>query len=188
MTMSEPSPPIVSEQMELDGLTLSQGVSLAKTYHRRAAEQELRARVPVYGLKFAAWLASFDPDTQLWKTSGGSLLGQMMHPGDGSEEFSGTWPRSGMTRNGIAYQLPQLVPNTIGREFGLLPTPIKTDGFTIKQFSAGTQLKAELNGYQPRFWGRLVANGFTLEEVCQTYERMMGFPPRHTDLPPAETL
>lgn len=41
----------------------------------------------------------------------------------GLTEFSETWPRSGMTRNGIAYLLPPLVPRIDANEFGSWPTP-----------------------------------------------------------------
>jgi hypothetical protein len=62
--------------------------------------------------------ASFDLDTQSWRTYQTCLL----ETGDlGLEPFSGTWPRSGMMRNGIAYQLPPLVLNTT--EIGSLPFP-----------------------------------------------------------------
>jgi hypothetical protein len=37
--------------------------------------------------------------------------------------FSETWPRSGLMRNGIAYQLPPLVPLTDATGPGLWPTP-----------------------------------------------------------------
>ena len=62
--------------------------------------------------------ASFDLDTQSWRMYQTCLL----ETGDlGLEPFSGTWPRSGMMRNGIAYQLPPLVPSTT--EIGSLPFP-----------------------------------------------------------------
>lgn len=38
-------------------------------------------------------------------------------------EYSQTWPRSGMMRNGIAYRLPTLAPAIGGTEFGSLLTP-----------------------------------------------------------------
>lgn len=65
------------------------------------------------------FLASFDPATSSWRTSQFSLLG-------GLDEFSGTWPRSGMTRSGIAFQLQPLAPLTKGTASGLLPTPLAT--------------------------------------------------------------
>lgn len=46
----------------------------------------------------------------------------------GWEEYSETWPRSGMTRNGIAYQLPTLAHLTGATESGLWPTPSARDG------------------------------------------------------------
>jgi len=49
-----------------------------------------------------AW---FDPDTQSWKTCQGTLLSD-------SEMSRPIWPRSGMTRNGTAYQLPPSAPRT----------------------------------------------------------------------------
>ena len=61
-----------------------------------------------------AW---FDQGSRSWRTWQRCLL-------EGWAIFSGTWPRSGMTRNGIAYRRPPLVP--LIKEIGsgsLLPTP-----------------------------------------------------------------
>jgi len=49
-----------------------------------------------------AW---FDPDTRCWKTCQGTFLSDL-------EMFKPIWPRSGMTRDGIAYQLPPSAPRT----------------------------------------------------------------------------
>src|SRR6185436_8568252 len=51
-----------------------------------------------------------------WKTSRHSAA-------EDSVLFSETWPHSGMTRNGIAYQLPRLVPHMFASACGLWPTP-----------------------------------------------------------------
>ena len=57
--------------------------------------------------------ASYDPDTQSWKTfPATSLLG--------SEPYKASWPRSGMTVDGTAYQLPPSAPRTSATEFSLL--------------------------------------------------------------------
>lgn len=40
-----------------------------------------------------------------------------------SPPFSGTWPTSGMTRDGVAYELPPLVPLTADSGSSSLPTP-----------------------------------------------------------------
>ena len=83
-----------------------------------ASGSSIRARV--FGQSSPASLANYDPDTSSWRTSQLSLLG-------GFGEFSETWPRSGMTRNGTAYQLPPLAPLTRGTASGLLPTPAASE-------------------------------------------------------------
>jgi hypothetical protein len=60
-----------------------------------------------------AW---FDPDSRSWKTWQLCLV-------EGWEPFSGTWPRSGLMRNGIAYRRAPLVRLTDAIGCGLLPTP-----------------------------------------------------------------
>jgi hypothetical protein len=93
----------------------------------RARTSALLARAPgspglarVFGQSTPASLASYDPATSSWRTSQLSLLAD-------SESFSGTWPRSGMTRSGTAYQLQPLAPLTAGIGSGSWPTPTKTD-------------------------------------------------------------
>ena len=49
-----------------------------------------------------AW---YDPNTRSWRTFQATLDSD-------SEAFNETWPRSGMTRDGIAYQLPPSAPRT----------------------------------------------------------------------------
>src|SRR4051795_11165225 len=60
--------------------------------------------------------ARFDPDSSSWRTYPDS-------EGEDSTLYSGTWPRSGMTRNGTAYQLPSLARPTDAIGSGLWPTP-----------------------------------------------------------------
>jgi hypothetical protein len=69
-----------------------------------------------YGQSSPELLASYDPATSSWRTSQLCLDGEL-------SEFSETWPRSGLMRNGTAYQLPPLVRLTDATECGLLPTP-----------------------------------------------------------------
>ena len=57
--------------------------------------------------------AYFDPDTQSWKTS------QVTFQQD-SEPYKASWPRSGMTVDGIAYQLPPSAHRTSVIEFSSL--------------------------------------------------------------------
>jgi hypothetical protein len=72
--------------------------------------------------------ASVNPDGSWRKTSQGYC--QVML--DGSlEPFSETWPRAGMTRNGIAYQLRPLAPLTDATASGSWPTPCAEDAKNV---------------------------------------------------------
>jgi hypothetical protein len=73
----------------------------------------------VFGPSSHELLASLAPDMRSWRTSLRSLL-------EDSTAFSETWPRSGMTRSGIAYRLQPLAPLTRGTGSGSSPTRTKT--------------------------------------------------------------
>lgn len=75
-----------------------------------------------------AW---FDRNTRSWRTWQRCLV-------EGWEPFSGTWPRSGMTRSGIAYRRAPLVRLTDGTVSGsLLPTPEASNTKAVALRSAG---------------------------------------------------
>ena len=66
--------------------------------------------------------ATYDPATCSWRMSGDTYLWD-------SGTYSGTWPDSGMTRNGVSYELPQ--PAHLTDESGcssLLMTPVAAEG------------------------------------------------------------
>lgn len=65
------------------------------------------------GLSWRTPFAFYDPDSSCWRTSQGTFL-------SGSDEFSETWPPSGMTRGGCAYELPMWEHPTGGRGSSLL--------------------------------------------------------------------
>ena len=103
------------EQTESE-LTQSVAAFRAKTSARLDKVQELKAKGLAYGLSTLALLANYDHKSSSWKTSQRCLV-------EGWTKFSETWPRSGMMRNGTAYQLPPLVRLTDATGSGLLPTP-----------------------------------------------------------------
>jgi hypothetical protein len=111
----ETLPPSDCGQMELK-LTPSAVVSPAKTFRSRAKALASQASDRGSGQNMPVLLASFDLELSLWKTSPRFAI-------EDSTVFSGKWPRSGMMRNGIAYQLPPLAPLTGGIGSGSLPTP-----------------------------------------------------------------
>jgi len=88
----------------------------ARTYHSQAKAPDYPESVPVSGGRFAEPFAWYDHASRSWRTWQLCLTGEW-------ERYSGAWPRSGMTRNGIAYRLPPLVPLTGETASGYWPTP-----------------------------------------------------------------
>lgn len=108
---SPPSPP----------KTLSRSKFSAEDFRARISASQ--AKEPgstghgrVFGPSSLDSLGSFDPDTSSWRTFQRSLVEE-------SGELLRTWPRSGMTRNGIVYRRQPLVPRTGATASGLWPTP-----------------------------------------------------------------
>ena len=93
----------------------------ARTYHTLAKVPDFPESVRVSGGKFAEPFAWYDHGSRCWRTWQRCLI-------EGWERYSGAWPRSGMTRNGIAYQLAELALPTGGTASGLLPTPTAREG------------------------------------------------------------
>jgi hypothetical protein len=121
-----------------------------------------------YGLSISGSLASYDPNTSSWKTSQLCLEGE-------STEFSGTWPQSGMVRNGKLYMRPILGCRIVENESLLLPTPTRSFGVNARgwglsqtgrlRYSQQTEDNAKRFGYRP---------------PIALLEWMMGFPENHT--------
>lgn len=112
----EPSPRTNLLPMELPQ-TASSAASRVKTLAPRDLVPALKASAADFGLSMADLLASFDPATSSWRTSQLCLV-------EGWTVFSGTWPRSGMMRGGIAYPLSPLAPLTGATASGLWATPV----------------------------------------------------------------
>ena len=112
---SEPLPLIALEQTELFP-TSSAAASRAKMSALRDPAPVLRVRAADYGQSTPDLLANFDLKSSSWRTSQRSLI-------EDWTEFSGTWPRSGLMRNGTAYRLPPLAPLTDAIASGSWPTP-----------------------------------------------------------------
>ena len=90
-----------------------------------------KAGTAAFGQSSSESFANFDPVSCSWKTRQVSLFG-------GLAPFSGTWPVSGMTRNGTAYPLRPSVPRTYELARGFLPTPVASDtGHRRQRYSQG---------------------------------------------------
>ncbi len=97
-------------------LTSWQAGFRAKTSAPQAKALALTASEAECGATWPASLAKLDPDTSSWKTHQHSLLG-------GLDEFSQTWPRWGLMRNGECWERATLAPRISESASGLWPTP-----------------------------------------------------------------
>lgn len=113
-TTCEPSQQPGLLPMELPLMSSAAG-SRARTLASLENGLALKVRALVSGESMPASLANYDPASSSWRTSQACLI-------SGWEKFSETWPRSGTTRHGIAYQLPPLALPTDATGCGLLPT------------------------------------------------------------------
>ena len=151
-----------------DLLTWYLAVSRAKTSAQPVEALESTGPGLRCGATWPASLAKFDPDSHGWKTAQCSLLGD-------SDEFLQTFPRWGMTRNGVLSELPKLVPTTNVSESGsLLATP------TCHNAKEG-DYPAERNRRTP-----LLATHVGGKIHPHFTEWMMGWPQGWSDLKPLE--
>jgi hypothetical protein len=74
----------------------------------------------VFGHRWFALLARFDPESSTWRTAQSSLLADL-------DVFWETWPRSGSMRNGESFLRPTLELPTCESAYGFWPTPCATD-------------------------------------------------------------
>ena len=102
-------------------LTLFREVFRAKTSAAQGRGLDLMGSAQGCGEKWRGSSARYDQDSLSWKTHQYSLLG-------GLTEFSETWPRWGLMRNGELFPQQTLVPPTGETESGLLPTPLASLG------------------------------------------------------------
>lgn len=101
----------------------------ARTYPLPEKAQGSKESVAGYGERWRGSLARFDPDTCSWKTVQHSLL-------EDSDGCSVIWPRSGMTANGLCWELPMLALRINGTGSGLWPTPTVCGNYNRKWASA----------------------------------------------------
>src|SRR4051812_39554685 len=82
-----------AERTTSGALTLSAGDSLARTSARPGTAPESTESRADFGARCGAPFASFDRDSSSWRTSQLCLSGEQ-------SEYSETWPRAGLMRNG----------------------------------------------------------------------------------------
>ena len=104
-----------------------------------------------------------------------------MTMGGGWEQFSETWPRAGMMRNGIVYQLITSAPRNPEIEYFLWPT-LCSVRFNRIAYDGGSGARAKLD--------RMVGKEMRLEMCAHLNPRwaewLMTFPDKWTDLEHSE--
>lgn len=119
----------------LSPLTCSVADSPVKTSAQPDDALESTASSQDSGLSITGSFASYDRASSSWRTHQTSWLLDT-----GWTPLSGAWPQSGMTRSGIAFQLPPLVRRTNANGSGLLPTLDRPNG------GRGIPMGAEMTG------------------------------------------
>lgn len=101
--------------------TSLQEASPVRTSRQQEKVPASQAPAPAYGLKCTESFAKYAPATHSWKTHQCSLLADL-------DEYSETWPKSGIMLHGACWELPTAAPPTAEIESGFLqktmyPTP-----------------------------------------------------------------
>jgi len=166
-------------------LTADRGEELLKSYrgafHVRTLVQpdevqELMGSDQECGDRWRGSLAKYDPNTFLWKIPQCSLL-------EDSGECLEIWPRSGMTRDGLCWELPTLGRRTKETESGFWPTPQASDN--RNRGNADTPAIARRIAAGKQVMLTMTVSGGQLNPGW--VEWLMGWPIGHTDLKPLAT-
>ena len=150
--------------------------SRARTSALPEKVQESPGRDQECGLTWRGSLAKYDPDSCSWKTAQCLLLG-------GLEEFSETWPRWGLMRNGECWEVTTLEPRIAENEFGYLPTPKKQDS----RHASSRHLKQGDSHWESNLGEVFVAATNCKRMPSSFVAVLMGWPTTHTKLQPLET-
>lgn len=142
----------------------SQPDSPARTSAMPESEKVSAEVVLASGITYRQSFAHYDRDSSCWRTWQRCLDEEW-------GEFLETWPRSGTTWNGIAYQRQQLARCTTGTEFGLrlIPTPTACD----HKGSGRLRLERGENN-NLRDWFKIRFNFLYPPVACVAY--LMGYP------------
>jgi hypothetical protein len=132
---------LLTESRGEELLTLYRADFPVRTLVLQEKAQGSKAKEADSGQRWSELLAKYDPVSFLWKTCQLSLLEDL-------ELSLETWPKWGMTRNGVAYQRQKLEPITSESAFGFyVPTPTVNGNHNKKGLSktSGNGLSTVVN-------------------------------------------
>jgi hypothetical protein len=165
-----------SASITCETLTLSAADSPARTSRMLASERESTASAADCGPNTRESFASYDPASSSWRTS------QLCLDGEWSE-FSETWPRAGMTQNGIAFQREPLAPIFYATE--CLSSPLVPSAVSVDHKGAGRDRLERGANNNLRDYFAITWN--TLYPPVAMVEYLMGYPAGWTALEDSET-
>jgi hypothetical protein len=148
----------------------------AKTSPQPEKVQESKASGLECGFTWRESSVKFDPVTRSWKTRQCSLLA-------GLDEFSETWPKWGMMRDGECWAETQPEAHTSEKESGSwLPRPLASDNRSRGDFTMPSIHRRMMIGKQ------IGLSCYFKGAPCpMCVERIMRWPMGWTDLQPLET-
>lgn len=175
----EPSP----KDRQMIGESMSSAEdSLVRTLAMLEREQEYKASAADFGARLSELFALLDRDSSSWRTSQRSIL-------EGWIPFVGTWPKSGLMRNGKCFQLRRSVLHSaVELDCFLWPTPRKCSAMAARITSNAVE---NANQRFPNL-ETVAALQYGTEAIGQIInpafcEWLMGFPIGWTDLVASET-
>lgn len=162
-------PELVPKSLQVDSPAKT-SAKLTQPEPRALMEPEV-----AFGMSSTAIFAVLDPLTLSWKTA------QCSYIEDWPPSLH-SLPLSGTMRNGKCYQSERLVSRMRGKDFLSLPTPTKSDGMRIFEFSIESLLKrankksCKLTTFNLNLVEWAVLN-YGVKPSPDFYRAMMGFPP-----------
>lgn len=173
--------PLLFDETELPS-TSSTEDSLARDSVRQAAVEALRTNARHYGSTCPVWLTNWESTTSSWKTSQSCFLDRPNSQALGSAAFSGTWPRSGMTRSGTAFRLAPLTQITSEIASGSLPTPT-AQGLKSLNSAGGSNARKKWAKMLPSIMPTITAHDYRGGCKPERSEKMREQSARGLDLP-----
>lgn len=153
--------------------------SPAKTSRRQAKERASTEREAGYGASSLVLLAKYDRDTRSWKTPQCSLI-------EDSGECLETFPKSGIMRGGVLWELTMWVHPTVASESGFwrIPTPLASDGSKQQANSKVRHLRKAKFGVRVHSVSYWILKNYNMRCTPTMTEWLMGYPISWTDSAP----
>ena len=168
-----------TESRGVEKSTSSVADSLAKTYLAQGKERESKEREAGYGASSPVLLARYDRDTRSWKTPQCSLI-------EDSEECLETFPKSGIMRGGVLWELTMWTHPTGASESGFwrIPTPLASDGSKPQSNSKVRHLRKSKFGARVSSVPYWILKNYNMRCTPKMSEWLMGYPISWTDSAP----